>query len=176
MKCVTFRCRFTEISARLSSKLVRLLLDNLFSQFDDIVSAEKLWKMDTVGDAYVVVGGLVEPASKEHLVDRFIHVAQKMVNIVEQFKVFTRHNVGIRVSIHVGPATTGVVGRLRPRFYAFGKTMEESVKLEYTGKTNQIHISQKAAELYRQNQFVLKRRDINEEGISFPTYFVESAS
>ena len=143
------------------------MLDNLFSQFDDIVSEEKLWKMDTIGDAYLVVGGLVDQVDKRYMMGRFFSLARKMINIVKEFKTFTRHNVGIRIAIHAGPAASGVLGRLRPRFYVFGRTMYEAAILERTGEKNKIHVSEKAAHLYRQNHFGFQR------GSSEESYFLE---
>lgn len=127
--------------------------------------------MDTIGDAYVVVGGLVDDVDKRQLANRLFHLAQKMINTVQQFKTFTRHDVGIRIAIHAGPAASGVVGRLRPRFYVFGPTMREASMLETAGQKNHIHVSKKVASLYFQNHFALTPS----EG-PFHSYFVDQPS
>eukprot|EP01138_Halocafeteria_seosinensis_P012987 gb/GECG01013265.1/.p1 GENE.gb/GECG01013265.1/~~gb/GECG01013265.1/.p1 ORF type:complete len:849 (+),score=72.30 gb/GECG01013265.1/:1-2547(+) len=151
---------FTSLCSKLDPSRVRLVLDNLYSQFDDVINGEGLWKMDTIGDAYVVVGGLVDEVDRAHLTERILHCAKRIVQIVEDFEAYTRHNVGIRIGVHAGKAVSGVLGRLRPRFHVFGKTMSYVGKLEHQSRRNKIQVSEDAVALYKLNEFHFVERHI----------------
>eukprot|EP01138_Halocafeteria_seosinensis_P009945 gb/GECG01010157.1/.p1 GENE.gb/GECG01010157.1/~~gb/GECG01010157.1/.p1 ORF type:complete len:1289 (+),score=131.12 gb/GECG01010157.1/:1-3867(+) len=147
---------FTKLSSELHSTQVMQLLNRLYSRFDKIVEDENLWKMDTIGDAYVVIGGLVHRSDNARLAESLFSIADKMVGIMRYFRRQTGHDIGIRVGIHAGKVASGIIGTLRPRYYVFGDTLLEAEKMESSSASDQIKVSEVAARLYRSSQFQLQ--------------------
>ena len=152
---------FTKIASELDSYTVMELLDKLYTDFDGMVCKENLWKMDTIGDAYIVVGGLMEdqPIALANVLQKLLSLGQKMISSVKSFNQKHGHNIGIRIGVHSGPVTTGIVGTLRPRFQAFGKTVLEAERMEGYADTNHIYVSYRATKAYRKSLFDLKKKE-----------------
>jgi class 3 adenylate cyclase len=146
---------FTALSSDLDSFDSMQLLDNLYSRFDELLEYSSLWKMDTIGDAYVVVGNLMEDGEQTTALalSQLFRVAQGMVRTINEFRSETGSKVGIRIGIDAGPAICGIVGTLRPRFHVFGEAVLGAEKMESTATRDGIHVSQNAAQIYRSNQF-----------------------
>ena len=149
---------FTALSSKLDSLGVLRMLHNIFVQFDALVESANLWKLDTIGDAYVVIGGLQEDIDGPSLVERQFALALSMQRIVADIAAQTGGEIGIRVGIHAGPVATGIIGTLRPRFYVFGRTVLEAEHMEATGEPGRVQVSPEAAQLYSQRTYGLRSR------------------
>jgi tetrahydromethanopterin S-methyltransferase subunit G len=136
------------------------LLHELYSQFDAAVERFDLWKLDTIGDAYVVIGGLLREVDAPLLTERLFKIAQRMVEVVQAVGQSTGHDIGIRIGIHSGRVAMGILGTLRPRFHVFGPTVLEAEHMESEGRKNCIQVSEAAFRLYLQRTFDLRLRDV----------------
>ena len=110
--------------------------------------------VETIGDCYVAVAGLPEP-HKDHaiIMARFAHeISLQMVHLTQQLEV----NLGpgtsdlcLRVGMHSGPVTAGVLRGEKYRFQLFGDTMNTASRMESTGKQRRIQVSEATADLLR---------------------------
>jgi class 3 adenylate cyclase len=128
---------FTGISARLSPSVLVEELNGLFAGFDAICERTGVEKMKTVGDAYLVVGGLGgEP-------DHAKAVAETALRMVEQVGSAAGRSADwrIRVGIHGGPVVAGVIGVTKFAYDVWGDTVNVAARLEASSEPNRIHVS-----------------------------------
>ena len=119
---------FTAWSSTREPTQVFTLLENIYASFDEIAKRRRIFKVETVGDCYVAVSGLPEPR-KDHAVAmaRFARdILHKMRDMVKQMVVELgpdTEDLGLRIGLHSGPVTAGVLRGERARFQLFGDTM-----------------------------------------------------
>ncbi|KAL3937663.1 MAG: hypothetical protein SGBAC_007279 [Bacillariaceae sp.] len=143
---------FTAWSSMREPSQVFMLLESIYRDFDNIANRRKVFKVETVGDCYVAVCGLPEPR-KDHVVvmarfatDCVLKMAVQVQALEEELGPDTA-DLGIRVGLHSGPVTAGVLRGDRARFQLFGDTVNTCARIETTGKKNKIHLSKETAEL-----------------------------
>ena len=118
------------------------LLHRLWQRFDALSMSHGLYKVDTVGDSYIAVAGMVPPrpdharAAVRFALD--LHAAAASVTVHSGAKQWT---LTIRVGLHTGPVSSGVLGRLRPRFCIFGDTCTEARRAEAGAPAGSIQLS-----------------------------------
>lgn len=113
---------FTTISAYSSPFEVVQLLNDLYTMFDDICNDFDVYKVETIGDAYMVVSGLPIRNGNKHA-GEIATMALNLLYHCGQFKI--GHLPGIplrlRIGLHSGACVSGVVGSKMPRYCLFGK-------------------------------------------------------
>eukprot|EP00980_Cylindrotheca_fusiformis_P020872 scaffold7879_cov143-Cylindrotheca_fusiformis.AAC.4 len=131
---------------------VFILLETVYGAFDKNAYRRSVFKVETVGDCYVAVAGLPEP-DKDHAmaVCRF---ARDCVKTMKDTTLKLEVSLGpdtseleLRVGIHSGQVTAGVLRGERSRFQLFGDTMNTAARMESTSARNRIQISQVTADL-----------------------------
>jgi adenylate cyclase len=129
---------FTSLASRRSAAEIVGMLDDLFSTFDEMVAQRELEKIKTIGDAYMVAGGLTDPDG-DH--------ARRVVDLglAMQAEVEGRGgdwaDLKVRVGAHTGPAAGGVIGRHKFAFDLWGDTVNTASRLEQHGLPGYVHIS-----------------------------------
>jgi len=130
---------FTPLSSRFSSKQVVGMLNELYERFDAIVARYGLEKIKTIGDCYMVAGGLPRPVP-DHL-KRLTGAAMEMQ--AEAAKVHTPDGqpLALRIGMHTGPVTAGVIGQAKFAFDVWGDTVNTASRMEAVGVANRITVS-----------------------------------
>jgi class 3 adenylate cyclase len=139
---------FTELSSRLEPDAVVNLLNEVFTLCDRLVDRYGLEKIKTVGDAYMVAGGLVEasggaavrPGSASHAED-VADMAIEIVGALERLSDTTGTPIRIRVGMHVGPAVAGVIGLKKFIYDVWGDTVNMASRMESTGLPGRIQVT-----------------------------------
>ncbi|XP_055356097.1 atrial natriuretic peptide receptor 1-like isoform X3 [Paramacrobiotus metropolitanus] len=133
---------FTTLSASSTPMQVVDLLNDLYTLFDSILDAFDVYKVETIGDAYMVVSGL--PIRNGNLHAREIaRMSLKLLDGIMRFKIRHRPNeqLRLRMGLHAGPVVAGVVGLKMPRYCLFGDTVNTANKMESHGEALKIHVS-----------------------------------
>ncbi|GAA6084160.1 guanylyl cyclase C isoform X1 [Tachysurus ichikawai] len=119
------------------------MLNDMYKNFDSILDSHDVYKVETIGDAYMVASGLPRRNGNRHAVD----ICLMALDILEFMGTFQlRHLPGIplwiRIGVHSGPCAAGVVGNKMPRYCLFGDTVNTASRMESTGLPLRIHVSQ----------------------------------
>ncbi|XP_063978176.1 retinal guanylyl cyclase 2 isoform X2 [Diachasmimorpha longicaudata] len=133
---------FTAISAHSTPFQVVDLLNDLYTCFDDTINAYNVYKVETIGDAYMVVGGC--PVRIQDHASQIATMALDLLHQSGKFKVrhLARTQLRLRIGLHTGPCCAGVVGLTMPRYCLFGDTVNTASRMESTGAPWRIHLSQ----------------------------------
>ncbi|XP_070607616.1 retinal guanylyl cyclase 2-like [Erythrolamprus reginae] len=135
---------FTIMSALCEPIEIVDLLNDLYTLFDAIIGHHDVYKVETIGDAYMVASGLPKRNGHRHAAE-IANMSLDILSSVGAFRV--KHipdlPVKIRMGLHSGPCAAGVVGVTMPRYCLFGDTVNTASRIESTGLPYRIHISQK---------------------------------
>eukprot|EP00980_Cylindrotheca_fusiformis_P024793 scaffold12472_cov115-Cylindrotheca_fusiformis.AAC.6 len=143
---------FTAWSSAREPAQVFILLETIYGAFDRRAYRHNVFKVETVGDCYVAVAGLPEP-DKDHFmaVCRFardcVQIMQDTTLKLEVLLGPDTSELDLRVGIHSGQVTAGVLRGERSRFQLFGDTMNTAARMESTSARNRVQVSQVTADL-----------------------------
>ncbi|XP_064185978.1 guanylate cyclase soluble subunit beta-2 [Anguilla rostrata] len=131
---------FTNICAACEPIQIVNMLNLMYSKFDRLTSVHDVYKVETIGDAYMVVGGVPVPVSTH--AERVANFALGMrIAAREVASPITGQPIQIRVGLHTGPVLAGVVGEKMPRYCLFGDTVNTASRMESHGVPDHIHLS-----------------------------------
>ncbi|NER34888.1 MAG: adenylate/guanylate cyclase domain-containing protein [Oscillatoria sp. SIO1A7] len=148
---------FTKLASRVSpTKLVHLLND-IFSRFDLLAERHGLEKIKTIGDAYMVVGGL--PVPRANSAEAIARMALDMQEEVARFSALRRESFSIRIGINTGPVVAGVIGRKKFIYDLWGDTVNVASRMESQGIPNEIQVTAQTYAILK-DKFSFKKRGI----------------
>lgn len=171
---------FTAMSAESTPLQVVNFLNDLYTVFDRIIKGYDVYKVETIGDAYMVVSGLPITNENRH-VGEIASMALELLQAVRSHRISHRPNetLKLRIGIHTGPVVAGVVGLTMPRYCLFGDTVNTASRMESNGEALKIHISGQCKEaLDRLGGYVVVERGlISMKGKGeVMTYWLEAAT
>eukprot|EP00980_Cylindrotheca_fusiformis_P023345 scaffold10399_cov113-Cylindrotheca_fusiformis.AAC.5 len=141
---------FTQLSAELPPRKVALLLNRLYTKFDALSRKYDVFKVETIGDAYMAVTNLVKNQEKDHAkriaefaIDAIREANGTLVDEEDPLKGY----VNVRVGFHSGSVVADVVGTRNLRYCLFGDSVNTASRMESSSKANRIHCSLASAEI-----------------------------
>uniref|UniRef100_A0A3P9CHD3 guanylate cyclase n=2 Tax=Haplochromini TaxID=319058 RepID=A0A3P9CHD3_9CICH len=165
---------FTNICAMCEPIQIVHMLNSMYLQFDRLTTVHNVYKVETIGDAYMVVGGVPIPVSSH--AERVANFALGMIIAAKEvINPITGGPIQIRVGLHSGPVLAGVVGEKMPRYCLFGDTVNTASRMESHGLPNKIHLSPTVYQALKNKCFVIQKRgeiEVKGKG-SMTTYFLE---
>lgn len=162
---------FTALSERLAPEDVVVLLDRLFTAFDDLTEAMGLEKIRTIGDAYMVVAGA--PDRRDDHVAAAADLALAMLRSTGELVAGGGEPIDLRVGLDTGPVVAGVIGRKKYAYDVWGDVVNTASRMESHGVPGRIQATSRAAERLRATHRLEPRGLIEVKGKgSMRTYFV----
>jgi class 3 adenylate cyclase len=131
---------FTDVSKRIGPRQTVRVLDRIFTAFDEIVGHAGLERVKTMGDGYLVIGGVGEQRQAD--LGKAAIAAHTMIVEVERAAGEFGLPLALRAGLHVGPVIGGVIGRDRPTYDYWGDTLNIASRLEVTGEPGEVHCSE----------------------------------
>ncbi len=160
---------FTEMARRMPATALVNLLNDIFSEFDDLAAEHGLEKIKTIGDAYMVAGGLPE-AQPDHA-ERIARFALAIREAVARHQDDQGAPIRIRIGINSGPVVAGVIGKRKFAYDLWGDVVNIAARMEQSAEAGTIQVSA-AAEALLKDEFRFSRRgDVEIKGIGAMTVY-----
>ncbi len=163
---------FTKIADLISPATLVDLLNEIFSSFDLLTQKYGLEKIKTIGDAYMVAGGIPTPRA-DHA-EAIALLALDMQHAIADFNTRRHQDFSIRIGIHTGPVVAGVIGIKKFIYDLWGDTVNTASRMESHGLPGCIQVSSTTYQLL-QERFLFQERgaiDIKGKG-KMRTYFLK---
>lgn len=153
---------FTELSTRISPAELVTMLNDIFSAFDFLADQFAVEKIKTIGDSYMVVGGV--PVPQDDHAHAILNMAVNMLAAIEDFNQRYRESLSIRIGIASGPVVAGVIGAKKFVYDLWGDTVNTASRMEASGVAGNIHISPSTFELLQYDYLFESRGLIDIKG------------
>ena len=148
---------FTEISSRISPKELVIFLNQVFSEFDYLCEKYSLEKIKTIGDAYMVVGGL--PLPREDHVSAIADMALEMLSIMQKLTTPNGKKMNLRIGINTGSVVAGVIGKKKFIYDLWGDAVNIASRMESLGNPGKIQVSESVYQNLK-NDYVFESRGL----------------
>jgi len=132
---------YTSMTSEMDPIGVMKMLNELYTQFDKLVDKHNVYKVETIGDAYMVLGGAPKKCSGAEAAEKVAIFALDAIEFVKSFKTSAGTQIKIRVGLASGPVVAGVVGVQMPRYCLFGDTVNFASRMESTSKTMRLQVA-----------------------------------
>lgn len=153
---------FTKMSERVTPVELVDRLNRMFSSFDDLADKLKLEKIKTIGDAYMVAGGL-----HSHEYDHAQTIAEMALGMQRRALEFSREfgeELSIRIGIHTGPVVAGVIGKRKFIYDVWGDTVNTASRMESHGEPGAVHVTEETRQLLKDMYVLTPRGEIIVKG------------
>ena len=162
---------FTPLASKLSAREVVDLLNNIFSEFDDICGKKGIEKIKTIGDAYMAVAGL--PVTRSDHAQVLVDVGFEFLEVIKKYQMANDNQLEMRIGIHSGDAVSGVIGKSKFSFDIWGDSVNLASRLESIGLPGTIHVSEETLGLLDKTalEVIPQQSQIKGKGM-MPTYLI----
>ncbi|MCI0808613.1 MAG: adenylate/guanylate cyclase domain-containing protein [Chloroflexi bacterium] len=162
---------FTQISRNMSPSDLVEMLNHVFSLFDRVAERLALEKIKTIGDAYMVAGGLGTDGQGD--AERLADMGLEMLELLAKYREETGTDLRIRIGMHTGPAVAGVVGLKKFIYDIWGETVNTASRMESHGVPNRIQVLESTTEKLAGSHIFEERGKVDVKGIGMlNTYFL----
>jgi class 3 adenylate cyclase len=162
---------FTTLSAHINPEQIVQLLNEIFSAFDLLAGKHGLEKIKTIGDAYMVAGGISfpRPDHAEASAELALNLQEEIQRLNHQYDISVR----LRIGISTGPVVAGVIGRKKFAYDVWGETVNLACRLESTGEAGKIQISESTYERLKEKYQFEQKHSIDAKGHGdLPAYWL----
>lgn len=149
---------YTAFSKNKSPEEVVSVLNEIFTSFDLSIAKLGLEKIKTIGDSYMVAGGLFTP---EDECEKMLKLAKNLFTCLEDINHKFDTNFKIRIGIHSGPVVAGVLGKIKFSFDIWGNTVNMASRLESKGTPGRIHFSQQFIDSLKSKNITIPNLESN---------------
>jgi adenylate cyclase len=153
---------FTKLSAHISATELVNKLNEIFSAFDRLTRKHGLEKIKTIGDAYMVVGGV--PVPRPDHAAAIAEMALDMQLAMAQFNAVSAEPFRIRIGINTGPVVAGVIGTHKFTYDLWGDTVNIASRMESQGIAGSIQVAPATYQLLRDMYQFEERGEIDVKG------------
>lgn len=162
---------FTPLASKLSAREVVDLLNNIFSEFDDICRKKGIEKIKTIGDAYMAVAGL--PLARSDHAQVLVDVGFEFLEVIKKYQTVDDNQLEMRIGIHSGDAVSGVIGKSKFSFDIWGDSVNLASRLESIGLPGTIHVSEETLGLLDKTalEVIPQQSQIKGKGM-MPTFLI----
>ena len=131
---------FTLVSATLSPHKLVTFLNEVFSRFDELAEKHELEKIKTMGDAYMVVGGVPTPRTNhaERIAEMALDMQGEAARMSEEFG----RGIQLRIGLNTGPVVAGVIGRRKFSYDLWGDTVNTASRMEAVAIPGKIQVTE----------------------------------
>ncbi len=136
---------FTPLAAGLEPGEVVGLLNSIFSEMDTLAERYRLEKIKTIGDAYMLAGGVPDPMP-DHA-RAVADFALDVIALVPSMAASAGQAVDLRIGLHSGPVVAGVIGEKKFAYDLWGDTVNTASRMESSSENGKIHVSGASKEL-----------------------------
>jgi adenylate cyclase len=162
---------FTKLASSMPAAALVRMLNEVFSQFDWLAELHRIEKIKTIGDAYMVVGGL--PTARPDHAAAVAEMALDMQNVVARLGSIEGFKLELRLGMSSGPVVAGIIGSKKFIYDLWGDTVNTASRMESHGVLGRIQVSESTYELLKDTHVFERRGRIKIKGKGeMATYFL----
>jgi adenylate cyclase len=136
---------FAGLTPAVSPEQLALLLDEVFTDFDDIVKKRGIKKIKTLGNSYMAAAGV--PDASGDPAGRAVHASLDMVDAVDRFNERRGHTLQVRIGIATGPVVAGVIGKRLYVYDVWGDAVNTASRMESHGVAGRVQVAESTRRL-----------------------------